>query len=131
MENILLRGCTLKNTDYAYGVAVYVGLETKIFLNAKKPPRKISAVMRMMNIMLILVLVFQIMVVVAFASANLGWSKQNKENVGYIGSAVKSQNWFVQVLTYWVAYSNMIPISLYVAIEILKINLGKLIDMDV
>lgn len=25
MENMLLRGCTLKNSEYAYGIVVYVG----------------------------------------------------------------------------------------------------------
>jgi magnesium-transporting ATPase (P-type) len=49
MENMLLRGCTLKNTEYATGIAIYVGSNTKIFKNAKKAPRKISALMRLMN----------------------------------------------------------------------------------
>lgn len=38
--------------------------------------------------------------------------------------------WVVQLLTYWVAYSHMIPISLYVMIEVLKLFLGKLIRGD-
>jgi len=95
MENMLLRGCTLKNSEYAYGIVVYVGQESKIFLNAKKPPRKISAVMRLMNIMLIMVLGFQIILVIAFASAGLGWNEQNKDNIGYTGGENESLNWFI------------------------------------
>jgi len=30
--------------------------------------------------------------------------------------------WLIQLLTYWVAYSHMIPISLYVIIEVLKLG---------
>lgn len=38
--------------------------------------------------------------------------------------------WFIQFLTFWVAYSHMIPISLYVMIEVMKLFLGKLIRSD-
>ena len=52
IKNLLLRGCTLKNTHYCYGIAVYVGHSSKIMKNQKKPPRKISNVMKKMNYML-------------------------------------------------------------------------------
>ncbi|KAJ0978112.1 hypothetical protein J5N97_013586 [Dioscorea zingiberensis] len=32
-NNILLRGCEIKNTEWAVGVAVYTGMETKVMLN--------------------------------------------------------------------------------------------------
>lgn len=32
-ENLLLRECLLKNTDYVEGIVVYVGHETKAMLN--------------------------------------------------------------------------------------------------
>lgn len=58
IKNILLRGCTLKNTDYCYGIVIYVGSDTKIMKNSKKAPRKISKLMRMMNYMLYTVFAF-------------------------------------------------------------------------
>ena len=41
------------------------------------------------------------------------------------------KRWFLQFLTYWVAYSHMIPISLYVLIELLKLGQATLINHDV
>lgn len=58
IKNMILRGCTLKNTEYCYGIVVYVGAESKIMKNAKKAPRKISKLMRMMNYMLYSVFAF-------------------------------------------------------------------------
>lgn len=49
IKNTLLRGCTLKNTEYCYGVVLYVGVESKIMKNSKKAPRKISKLMLLMN----------------------------------------------------------------------------------
>ena len=40
-------------------------------------------------------------------------------------------NWMVQLLTFWVAYSHLIPISLYVIIELLKLTQAYLIGKDV
>ena len=52
IKNLLLRGCSLRNTPYVYGIVIYVGTQTKIFMNSKKPPRKVSNLMRKMNHML-------------------------------------------------------------------------------
>ena len=52
VKNMLLRGCTLKNSHYCYGIVLYVGVQTKIFMNSKKAPRKVSNLMKMMNKML-------------------------------------------------------------------------------
>lgn len=66
------------------------------------------------------------------ASLNYKWSKEtiNKHpEVGISDSDVSfGKTFFVQLLTFWVAYSHMIPISLYVIIEILKLGLGYLIN---
>ena len=53
IKNLLLRGCTLKNTEFATGICCYAGAETKIFMNSKKPERKVSRVMKMMNTLLL------------------------------------------------------------------------------
>nr|XP_040058127.1 probable phospholipid-transporting ATPase IH [Gasterosteus aculeatus aculeatus] len=43
-ENLLLRGATLKNTQHIYAVAVYTGMETKMALNYQSKSQKRSAV---------------------------------------------------------------------------------------
>lgn len=52
IDNLLLRGCYLRNINYIHGIAVYLGRESKIMMNAKKPPHKVSNLMKMMNYML-------------------------------------------------------------------------------
>ncbi len=42
INEILLRGCTLKNSGRAYGVVVYTGPESRIQMNAAEPPRKVG-----------------------------------------------------------------------------------------
>lgn len=52
IKQLCLRGTILRNTEYIYGIPIYVGNETKIMKNQKKQPTKISNVMRLMNTML-------------------------------------------------------------------------------
>jgi magnesium-transporting ATPase (P-type) len=47
----------MRNTEYAIGIIVYSGMQTKIMKNLKKIPRKESNVMDLMNKMLYTVLV--------------------------------------------------------------------------
>lgn len=133
IKNTLLRGCTLKNTDYCYGVVVYVGADSKIMKNTKKAPRKISKLMRMMDYMLYTVFAFQILLVLIFAGLSLVWTSTNANGHEYlnVSSQVSIVTFIIQFFTYWVAYSHMIPISLYVIIELLKLGQAKIIGRDV
>jgi len=45
----LLRGTTLRNTDYIYGIPVYTGNDTKIMKNHRHNEAKVSNVMKIMN----------------------------------------------------------------------------------
>lgn len=48
-ENLLLRECLLKNTDFVEGIVVYAGHETKAMLNNGGPRYKRSSLERQMN----------------------------------------------------------------------------------
>jgi magnesium-transporting ATPase (P-type) len=123
----------LKNTEYVYGIVIYVGNDTKIMQNSKKPLRKISNMMKMMNNILYSVFAFQICLVLLFAGLSLAWTQGNAQDHDYLtlNPKVSFVTLVVQFFTYWVAYSHMIPISLYVIIELLKLGQASLIGKDV
>ncbi|KAF0983003.1 hypothetical protein FDP41_010981 [Naegleria fowleri] len=59
MDNLLLRGCTLKNTQFIYGVAIYVGKDTKILNNTKENRVKRNALEVTLNQILALLVFIQ------------------------------------------------------------------------
>ena len=88
-----------------------------------------------MNYFLYTIFALQLLMILILSIVSITWRKSNKEK--YYTSTSDSLKisagfgtWIVQLLTYWVAYSHMIPISLYVMIEVLKLFLGKLISSD-
>lgn len=48
-NNILLRGCVLRNTEWVIGVVVFTGDETKIMLNSGRTPSKRSKIAKETN----------------------------------------------------------------------------------
>jgi magnesium-transporting ATPase (P-type) len=95
IKNTLLRGCTLKNIEYCYGIVIYTGPDTKIMKNAKKAPRKISKVMKLMNFMLYTVFAFQISIVIIFASLGVYWTSKNADDHFYLNASNTSKSYWV------------------------------------
>lgn len=46
MDNMVLRGTRLKNTDYIYGIVVYTGKDTRLGRNLQKSDAKMSTLER-------------------------------------------------------------------------------------
>ncbi len=49
INNLLLRGCNLRNTEWVIGVVAFTGRETKIMMNAGMTPSKRSRIARDLN----------------------------------------------------------------------------------
>jgi phospholipid-transporting ATPase len=67
-----------------------------------------------------------------FAGLGVNWLKKNAEDHTYL-DANDSPNFgdfIILIFAFLVAYSHMIPISLYVALEIVKIALAYIISQD-
>jgi len=136
-----LRGCTLKNTDWVIGLVVYTGPNTKIFKNSKSPPIKVSNVMRLMNKLLYSLFIFQLILCFLFSIFFIIWQNSNQNNLTYLEKYnqyvfqkeklnANFGDWFLKFFTFLVAYSHLIPISLYVALEIVKMIQSILIFYD-
>lgn len=64
-ENLLLRGSLFSNTDWGYGIAVYTGQETKIQMNNRHAPSKMSKLEEYLNRAIIIIFFSQVALVTA------------------------------------------------------------------
>jgi phospholipid-transporting ATPase len=131
-KQLLLRGTILRNTAWVLGIIIYAGHDTKSMKNSKNPPQKISNVQRKMNSILVSVFGFQAAIVLGFASASITWQSKYALDHYYLGlsSNINFGDFIIRCFTFWVAYSHLIPISLYVALELLKLMQAYLIKND-
>ncbi|EMC98814.1 hypothetical protein BAUCODRAFT_137052 [Baudoinia panamericana UAMH 10762] len=131
-DQLLLRGATLRNTPWVHGVVVFTGHETKLMRNATATPIKRTNVEKRVN-MQILMLGGVLVALSAISSAgdvavrvtvgkNLWFLDYGKSNVAGL--------FFADFFTYWILYSNLVPISLFVTVEIIKYYQAFLISSD-
>lgn len=132
-DQLLLRGATLRNTPWIHGVVVFTGHETKLMRNATAAPIKTTAVERMVNRqILMLVAILIALSIVSSVGDIIIRTSAGGQQLDYLlfGKFNGAEAFFRDLLTYWVLYSNLVPISLFVTIEIVKYYTGSLIDSD-
>jgi magnesium-transporting ATPase (P-type) len=72
-DNLMLRGSSLKNTEYVYGIAVFTGHDTKIMKNSAAAKYKFSSLEKLMNKTLIVVFLLQIILALVAAVFGTHW----------------------------------------------------------
>lgn len=135
-EQLLLRGATLRNTPWVHGVVVFTGHETKLMRNATATPIKRTKVERKLNILVLVLILVLLILSIICSVGDLIMRKVDKDELSYLdltatdtASAVVS-NFFKDMVTYWVLFSALVPISLFVTIEMIKYWHGILINDD-
>ncbi|XP_028315119.1 phospholipid-transporting ATPase IG isoform X3 [Gouania willdenowi] len=126
-ENLLLKGATLKNTQKILGVAVYTGMETKMALNYQGKSQKRSVVEKSINAFLLVYLC--ILLSKALVCTTLKYVFQNKPGQDEPWYNEKTQRekdtnlylkMFTDFLSFMVLFNFIIPVSMYVTVEMQK-----------
>ncbi|XP_009130848.1 phospholipid-transporting ATPase 1 [Brassica rapa] len=146
-SNIILRGCELKNTEWALGVVVYAGSETKAMLNNSGAPSKRSRLETRMNLEIILLSLFLIALCTTAAATAAVWLRTHRDDLDTIlfyrrkdysvrpeGKNHNYYGWGWEIFfTFFMAvivYQIMIPISLYISMELVRIGQAYFMTRD-
>ncbi|KAE9614624.1 putative phospholipid-translocating ATPase [Lupinus albus] len=128
-NQILLRGCSLRNTEYVVGVVIFTGHETKVMMNTMNVPSKRSTLERKLDklILTLFATLFMMCFIGAIGSAifvNKKYFYLHLDSSEEGSAQFNPRNrFFVFILTMFTLitlYSTIIPISLYVSIEMIK-----------
>ncbi len=132
INNLLLRGSSLRNTDYIYGVVIYTGHNNKIMKNSLKSRSKVSSVSKIVNTHLIFIIIIQFMI--SLIMTILNYFQENffsdfflftdYDPVDLKGHLFIFFNWIL-------ALQNIVPISLLVTLEMIKFCQAILISWDI
>ena len=129
----LLKGSILKNTNWIIGIVAYTGMKNKIILNSKKPRMKMSKIEKALNYFLLFVFIFLIILCIS-CSIMHHFEYLSKKHF-YDNFIILKDNpnieSFICFFTYFLLLNTLIPISLVVSTEIIKIIQGIFITWDV
>ncbi|XP_074912745.1 phospholipid-transporting ATPase VB isoform X1 [Buteo buteo] len=137
IESLLLRGCTIRNTEAAIGIVIYAGHETKAMLNNNGPRYKRSKIERRMNTDIFLCVGLLLVMCLVGAVGHGIWTGNFSEyppydvpdeNGNFLSPVLAG---FYMFLTMIILLQVLIPISLYVSIELVKLGQVFLIHNDI
>ena len=146
-KNLLLKGAKLRNTEWIIGIVIYTGHNCKLMKNAKDPILKISSVESLLNKLLVGILFLQIILSIISCIFHSVYYNDKKNII--ISSSRISDNELgydtyidylpfklsvdstLSFFTYLLLLNTMIPISLIVTLELVKIIQGLFIGADV
>eukprot|EP00820_Chromera_velia_P026114 Cvel_10153.t1-p1 / transcript=Cvel_10153.t1 / gene=Cvel_10153 / organism=Chromera_velia_CCMP2878 / gene_product=Phospholipid-transporting ATPase DNF2, putative / transcript_product=Phospholipid-transporting ATPase DNF2, putative / location=Cvel_scaffold605:62087-77229(+) / protein_length=2225 / sequence_SO=supercontig / SO=protein_coding / is_pseudo=false len=136
----LLRGSTLVNTDWVFGVVVYTGHKTRVMMNTNTKARyKRSEVLRQYNRHTFALFGLQVGLCLFVATgAVLYLNSSSIQNAWYLmwsaddfGTVLDFvEQYWVIFATQFLLYSNYIPISLFIIMEIVRILQSLFIYTD-
>ncbi|XP_061349951.1 phospholipid-transporting ATPase 1-like isoform X2 [Gastrolobium bilobum] len=139
-SNIVLRGCQLKNTDWIIGVVVYAGQETKAMMNSAASPSKRSRLESYMNRETLWLSVFLFIMCLVVALGMGLWLVRHKNQLdtlpyyrkSYFNNGPDNGNKykyygipmevFFSFLSSVIVFQIMIPISLYITMELVRLG---------
>ncbi|GJY22043.1 probable phospholipid-transporting ATPase 4 [Tanacetum coccineum] len=136
---LLLRDSKLRNTEYVYGAVVFTGNDTKVMQNTTQSPSKRSKIELQMD--KIIYLLFGLLIFISIVSASgFGLVVRNAvPSWWYLMPEVEGEDFDINnfvvsglrhLVTALMLYGYLVPISLYVSIEAVKILQASFINSD-
>ncbi|KAE8296167.1 Phospholipid-transporting ATPase ID [Larimichthys crocea] len=134
-EKMLLRGCVLRNTEWCFGLVIFAGLQTKLMQNCGKTSFKRTSIDKLMNTLVLWIFAFLICMGVILAIGNTIWESQIGRNfqVFLPWNEFQRSAVFSGFLTFWsyiIILNTVVPISLYVSVEVLRLGHSYFINWD-
>ncbi|KAA8529495.1 hypothetical protein F0562_033706 [Nyssa sinensis] len=139
-NQLLLRGCSLRNTEHIVGAVIFTGHETKVMMNSMNVPSKRSTLERKLDKLILTI--FGVLFCMCLLGA-IGSGVFINRKYYYLGLNVRSNLdpqfnpgnrlvvVFLTMFTLITLYSPIIPISLYVSVEMIKfIQSNQFINND-
>ncbi|XP_062154657.1 probable phospholipid-transporting ATPase 4 [Alnus glutinosa] len=137
---ILLRDSKLRNTAYVYGVVIFTGHDSKVMQNATKSPSKRSGIEKKMDY--VIYILFTLLVLISVISS-IGfavktkyqvpkwWYLQPRSTDNIFNPEKPGLTGFYHLITALILYGYLIPISLYVSIEVVKVLQATFMNQDI
>jgi phospholipid-translocating ATPase len=129
LNEVIYRGCTIRNTATVIGLVINTGEETKIRRNANRhPSAKKPALEQMANMIVIALVIYLIALVAGLSSGYAIWQRTYERAAWYLTDIPVPYSHII--MGYAIQFNNVIPLALYVSLEIVKICQMLLLNSD-
>lgn len=131
-NHLLLGGAFLRNTSKVVGLVIYTGKDTKLRQNLMAKTSKESKVEKRVNKFIFVIMILQFFMCLTAAVGAYFFLKDTIDDHKYI-KGIDRSNTFQSILTYFTYFlllNTMLPISLIISLELLKVSQGYFMQND-
>uniref|UniRef100_A0A8D3E8W1 Phospholipid-transporting ATPase n=1 Tax=Scophthalmus maximus TaxID=52904 RepID=A0A8D3E8W1_SCOMX len=133
-DKVLLRGCTLRNTEWCFGLVIFGGPDTKLMQNSGKTTFKRTSIDHLMNVLVLCIFGFLAFMCTVLAIGNAIWEvREGSLFTAFLPREPGVDAALSSFLTFWsyvIVLNTVVPISLYVSVEIIRLGNSFYIDWD-
>eukprot|EP01022_Parablepharisma_sp_SALTPOND_P011832 TRINITY_DN1507_c0_g1_i1.p1 TRINITY_DN1507_c0_g1~~TRINITY_DN1507_c0_g1_i1.p1 ORF type:complete len:1220 (+),score=110.17 TRINITY_DN1507_c0_g1_i1:124-3783(+) len=136
-EQLLLRGSTLKNTDYVYGLVIYTGPESKIQMNSSKARTKRSIIEGMTHKQIMLIFIMQLVISFTCGIGGMFWLAIHYDSAkGFLEldmHRLEDSSWYTlfKLFSSWLLMTvQLVPLSLLITLEVIRYLQAMYIGWD-
>ena len=83
-DQLVLRGATLRNTQWVHGLVIYTGHDTKLMQNSTRPPLKLSSVERLTNRLILFLVGCLLLISLGCAAGQSLWKRLHGDHAWYM-----------------------------------------------
>ncbi|CAF2108771.1 unnamed protein product [Rotaria magnacalcarata] len=139
-DHVLLRGTRLRNTPWAFGIVCYAGPDTKLMKNSGKAKFKRTKIDHLLNRIILGIFLFLLIMCAIMTICSGFWESfvgfdfriylpwetyvSDDQQIGALEISL------LVFLSYIIILNTVVPISLYVSVEFIRLLQSKWIDWD-
>ncbi|KAM8860791.1 phospholipid-transporting ATPase ID [Synchiropus picturatus] len=135
-DRMLLRGCVLRNTEWCFGLVIFTGSDTKLMQNSGRTKFKRTSVEKLLDTLVIWIFAFLACMGLILAIGNTVW--ENSTGTSFQAfllspDEIHENAVFSGFLSFWsyvIILNTVVPISLYVSVEVLRLGHSYFINWD-
>uniref|UniRef100_A0A2S2QFH4 Phospholipid-transporting ATPase n=1 Tax=Sipha flava TaxID=143950 RepID=A0A2S2QFH4_9HEMI len=139
-DHIILRGCVLKNTEWCYGMVIFAGKDTKLMQNSGKSKFKRTNIDKLLNFLIFGIVLFLFLLCLSCMIGSVFWEyKTGWDFQMYLpwDSLVPPDRLTGSItigtlvfFSYAIVLNTLVPISLYVSVEVVRFVQSFFINWD-
>lgn len=127
LNHVVYRGSVLRNTGCAIGLVINTGEECKLRMNSNQHPRAKRPALETMVNKIVMTLAVYVVLSVGLSMGYLAWQRDYERRAWYLHRAAVP---FHHIIIAFIMFNNMVPLSLYITLEIVKLGQLVLLNSD-
>lgn len=130
INEVVYRGSVLRNTASIIGIVINTGEECKIRMNSSQHPKAKKPALEMMNNKIVVALAtYVVLLSVGVSMGYVQWQRSYEQNAWYLNLA--EVPFYQIIIAFIIMFNNIVPLSLYVTLEIVKVGQLLMLNSDI